>query len=390
MTLTASEQRHYSVEKATAALVQYCYRRKCSGTRLSADKAHALCMLTWLPSLRSTKLPALWRLWNRRDVYDAITAIPMLRKIGFEERIVRLASRTTGFVNYYHAYRNSSLGWLRKNLAPVSRILAMAASLSTDEQAHRLADLIESLPRVPKPTTSVGSSMPGSLLTPLVACLDPRRRFPIVNKASHVIGLQSKLGILESSLSQKCDAITDLIGREGMRDAFMIDAASTRLAKHKHLQNPGVFNARLRSPNRPISKKDESGYKIRGREESEKGARLHNAMTNRMTAICRRLTYVVLEGKDPFNYDMLIEDPSGDRQSVLVETKSSSDRADIRLAIGQLLDYRRAFSRQRPELVILLPAKPQPDDIDLLSSVDIGVLWFQDRAHKSVSGTIRL
>ncbi|MCA1008222.1 hypothetical protein LCL87_21145 [Rhodococcus hoagii] len=51
---------------------------------------------------------------------------------------------------------------------------------------------------------------------------------------------------------------------------------------------------------------------------------------------------------------------------VLYEAKASSSREAVRMALGQLLDYRRAFDIP-PELRVLLPERPSEDLVDLLA-----------------------
>jgi hypothetical protein len=65
-------------------------------------------------------------------------------------------------------------------------------------------------------------------------------------------------------------------------------------------------------------------------------------------------------------------------KNVLIEAKSSCRRESIRMAIGQLLDYRR-YENTEPELAILLPSEPNTDIQDLLASLDIAWIW----PHKS-------
>jgi hypothetical protein len=58
---------------------------------------------------------------------------------------------------------------------------------------------------------------------------------------------------------------------------------------------------------------------------------------------------------------------------LLVEAKSSSTRADVRMAIGQLLDYGRWVKPRHR--AVLLEARPHPDLIELLRSCDIAAIW---------------
>jgi hypothetical protein len=64
-----------------------------------------------------------------------------------------------------------------------------------------------------------------------------------------------------------------------------------------------------------------------------------------------------------------------DRTSnVLVEAKGSVQRGAVRMAIGQLSDYKR-FVSPPPRLAVLLPALPRKDLIDLLDGQGIGIIY---------------
>jgi hypothetical protein len=71
----------------------------------------------------------------------------------------------------------------------------------------------------------------------------------------------------------------------------------------------------------------------------------------------------------PLRCDIFLPD-----KNVLIEAKSSRRRESIRMAIGQLLDYRR-FEKTEPEVAVLLPALPSRDIRDLLASLDIALIW---------------
>ncbi|MET9363174.1 restriction endonuclease [Streptomyces sp. NPDC006632] len=61
---------------------------------------------------------------------------------------------------------------------------------------------------------------------------------------------------------------------------------------------------------------------------------------------------------------------------LLVEAKATVTREAIRMAIGQLFDYRRHLS-PRPEIALLLPAKPRPDLLRLCHAAEVAaqVIW---------------
>lgn len=66
---------------------------------------------------------------------------------------------------------------------------------------------------------------------------------------------------------------------------------------------------------------------------------------------------------------------------MLIEVKSSSELPHVRMAIGQLFSYRYSLrSPHTVDLAIVLPARPAPEIIGLLDSLNIGLLWLvEDR-----------
>ena len=67
--------------------------------------------------------------------------------------------------------------------------------------------------------------------------------------------------------------------------------------------------------------------------------------------------------------DIFVED-----LNILVEAKGSTDRGSIRMAIGQLLDYRRFSKTRPPKCAVLLPALPGKDLLELLAYAGVSVL----------------
>ncbi|MEV5082975.1 hypothetical protein AB0K74_30535 [Streptomyces sp. NPDC056159] len=67
---------------------------------------------------------------------------------------------------------------------------------------------------------------------------------------------------------------------------------------------------------------------------------------------------------------------------VLYEAKGSNSREDVRMALGQILDYSRYVEMPEhngePQRVILLPAAPSPDMYALLDRYDVGVVYRAD------------
>ena len=62
----------------------------------------------------------------------------------------------------------------------------------------------------------------------------------------------------------------------------------------------------------------------------------------------------------------------------LIEAKASSSRPNIRMAIGQLLDYKRHINPEPLRLAVLLPSYPRKDLADLIFSQNIEIIYEKD------------
>jgi hypothetical protein len=69
----------------------------------------------------------------------------------------------------------------------------------------------------------------------------------------------------------------------------------------------------------------------------------------------------------------------------LVEAKGSVSRNAIRMAVGQLADYRR-FLEQEPRAAVLLPEQPRADLLALLESQGIVAIWASDGGFADTVG----
>jgi hypothetical protein len=59
----------------------------------------------------------------------------------------------------------------------------------------------------------------------------------------------------------------------------------------------------------------------------------------------------------------------------LLEAKATTSREAIRMAIGQLRDYKRFYDGRHPSLAVLLPSRPPTRCIKLLSDNRIATIW---------------
>ena len=91
-------------------------------------------------------------------------------------------------------------------------------------------------------------------------------------------------------------------------------------------------------------------------------------MTQQGARIARHLIRPEGEAKPMFS------DPYDATRNNLLEAKGTVTREAIRMAIGQLADYRR-FVDPRPACGVLLPERPRPDLETLLSTESVAMVW---------------
>ncbi len=73
----------------------------------------------------------------------------------------------------------------------------------------------------------------------------------------------------------------------------------------------------------------------------------------------------------------LLTDIYDETDRILFEAKALSGRSDVRMAVGQLYDYRRHVEVENLQCAVLLPERPKSDLRDLIESAGLG-LAFRD------------
>lgn len=94
--------------------------------------------------------------------------------------------------------------------------------------------------------------------------------------------------------------------------------------------------------------------------------------------------HYMVEGESrPLRADLMVKN-----LNVLVEAKASDARYAVRMAIGQLYDYRRV-EPTTPDLAVLVPKEPMRDLRRLLDGLTIGCVWPRgDGFRDSVDGRL--
>jgi len=109
-----------------------------------------------------------------------------------------------------------------------------------------------------------------------------------------------------------------------------------------------------------------------------------------MTNALKKLfaNHVLIEGAEEHcRYDVVIKQYDGTNRDLLIEVKPDPDKGSIRIAIGQLLDYRRFLPhRAGTDLALLTISRPAQTYVDLMLELQISALWFDAESCQRLSG----
>jgi len=145
-----------------------------------------------------------------------------------------------------------------------------------------------------------------------------------------------------------------------------------------------------------VGSNDAEGVPLREYDESERLAvqqsrsvlyrRRHRKITN---ALCGGLA--ALEPKQgqrlKNEYDVLLTSYDRAGRDLLIEVKPYPDRDSLRMAIGQLYDYRRFLrNAATTDLAVLTIGKPSQSYLELLLGLGITSLWFEAENCRTLQG----
>jgi len=122
-------------------------------------------------------------------------------------------------------------------------------------------------------------------------------------------------------------------------------------------------------------------YEVRTRKQKSKATKVEAGLVKSYSRWLkkqgRKLRAITYNGG--LQCDRYEEEPRN-----LIEAKASTSRENIRMAVGQLLDY--AFLGKEeindPNMAILLPEKPDSDLVEWLGYLHIRIIWREKKAFK--------
>jgi hypothetical protein len=356
----------------------------------SPDQLYGLCKLTWItnnslpvdaPYILSTKIPALGEVFE--EDFSGLTLPQVAARIAAALKnpdAVEIVQRHTGFTNFYKAYRNAAREWVHQNARRLKPMFRQAFNLASDDEGVDLVGQIAKLEGIAKPNNSEIKMRPQYILTSTFFALDERLRFPMINGNDGVQRLLRAIGVAKAPLRVQYNSMIELYGQGGIVDAADLDQAGHDL--------PDFITTPSSSPTKQLlalkpTEGDELPLKDERDVESVQSAktvsnrRLHNVLTNRLRAALS--SFVLYEGRNKdIMFDVMVKKYNG-HDDLLIEVKSSTEIAHIRMAVGQLYSYLYRLGPERQgHLTVLLPEKPQDDVSAWLDWLDIGLLWFSD------------
>jgi hypothetical protein len=111
--------------------------------------------------------------------------------------------------------------------------------------------------------------------------------------------------------------------------------------------------------------------------EGVTATRTESQLVKRYTDFLKSKGHTVKRWKllPPGEISGLLTDPFDTTEQELYEAKGSATRNHVRLAVGQLLDYKRLMETSPAKMTVLLPHEPAADLKEFLKSLGIGCVW---------------
>ena len=376
-------------QRNTNSMVRFIAPFALNSGRTTPEQLYGLCKLTWItenplsadaPYIRSTKIPALGEIFE--EDFSGFTLPEVAARISEllgDPCAVDIIQQHTGFTNFYKAYRNAARDWVKQNFRRLAPQFRDAFNLSSDEEGRDLVEKITRLDGISKPNSPEIKMRPEYILTPAFFALDSRLRFPMINGNKGVQRLLRALGAVKSPLPVQYSRMIELYGQGGITDAADLDQAGQDLPDFIATSGSAPTKqllSLLPTTGDGLPLKDESDVDSIQSAKTVTNRRLHNSLTNKLRAALS--AFVLYEGRNKdVMFDAMVKNFNFEDDDLLVEVKSSTEMAHVRMAVGQLYSYSyRLNPEQKFRLAVLLPHKPGKDVSEWLEWLHIGLMWF--------------
>lgn len=392
--LTGERKEWYEKHLDTAALIRAVVDALGAG-RLTGDGIWSLMRLTWITDSRGTESSHHWRTLKipALEVLFGVSATQggdlatTVRSMNLPDSVAAAAARHTGLVNFRGVWRNTARQWCSENRPELQRIISDAIGMGASLQERLdVAVRLGNLPRIPPP--GEGASVRASVaFSPVVSMLDPKRQFPIINGQGATVSLLTKLRVSDSAVGDQVRHLTGLIGRFGIEDAYHIDVLADKIADlvTKQLSSKPLTGSQSVSVT-PLPDYDVEEVTSARKFESPGFRKRHNKMTQHLKSLFPGRT-LVTSYDQKCNFDVLIRDYDAGGRDLLIEAKPDPDPGAVRIAIGQLLDYRRFLPRTAAtDMAVLTISPPSDSHLELLEELQITAIWYTDESCQTLDG----
>jgi len=129
----------------------------------------------------------------------------------------------------------------------------------------------------------------------------------------------------------------------------------------------------------PIEQGEVEGYDVKTRDDVKRAERRERLLVDAYASYMRARGDSIVRQKMKIEDDdsYIVNDAFNESRRQLIEAKADVSRASVRMAIGQLADYRR-FVDEDVSLAVLLGSRPCSDLHELLHTQRIAVIWRED------------
>lgn len=371
--------------------------RKISGYVFEQSKGvtprqlYGLTKLSWITNsydgenanyIISTKIPAFEDIFNRDYKSSSLRQVSQdVALILNDSSVAKMIQGHTGFTNFYKAYRNSSLAWVETNFDTLLPMYKSAYVAKSDSDRKRLIQAIQRMPGIPKANHAEQLMKPEYFLTPAFFTLDKEIRFPLINGSKGVKNLLKELDVQGDDLLQQYTSMVALYDTGGIEDAADLDQVGGDLKYFVETKRQKAKKSLLKiketNNKSELPLKDEEDIEVIRKAGAIEQRKIHNQLTNMIRTSLSN--YTLLEGRDnSCMFDVLVQ-KYNQKQDLMIEVKSSLEKPNIRMAVGQLFDYWYALKGdEEPHIAILLPEEPDNECTKFLEWMNIGLMWFKN------------
>lgn len=352
---------------------------------------YGLSKLSWITNsyeggkasyIKSTKIPALGDIFDRDFTSLSLKEVSQYIALTLkDESVANIVQEHTGFTNFYKAYRNSSLAWVEENFDTLLPMYKSAFAAKNDNDREMLIKAIQRIPGIPKANHQEQLMKAEYLLTPAFFMLDREIKFPLINGNEGVKHLLKALKVKGDDLLKQYRAMVSLYGTGGIEDAADLDQVGNDLPDFIETERTkpkkGLLQKKETKNKNTLPLKDEEDVDVIRKAGTIKQRKIHNQLTNMIRTVLSN--YTLLEGRDnSCMFDVLVQ-KYNKKHDLIIEVKSSLEKPNIRMAVGQLFDYwYRLKGDEEPHIAILLPGEPDSECVKFLEWMDIGLMWFHD------------